>query len=67
MPPLTGSGVKVTEVPSQILLAEGEIETLTGDKGFTVMITVLEVAGLPVLQGRLEVMTTYTWSPLTGT
>ena len=55
---MTGVGVKVTEVPSQISLADGETETLTGNKGFTVMVTVFEVAGLPVLQVRLDVMIT---------
>jgi hypothetical protein len=64
---LTISGVKVTEAPSQISLADGEIETLTGSNGLIVMVTVLDVAGLPELQVRLEVMMTYTWSPLTGT
>jgi hypothetical protein len=38
-----------------------------GVPGLTVMVTVLEVAGLPVMQVAFEVITTYTWSPLTGT
>ena len=58
--------MKVTEVPSQTGLADGSIETLTGKTGSTVMVTVLEVAGLPDLQVRLDVIITYTWSPLTG-
>jgi hypothetical protein len=66
VPPLTGVGVNVTEVPAQISLADGEIETLTGSNGFTVMTTVFEAAGLPVLQARLEAMTTYTRSPFAG-
>ena len=58
VPPLTGLGVKVTEVPAQTEFSEGVIDTLTGKTGLTVMITVLEVAGLPDLQVRLEVMIT---------
>lgn len=42
------------------------MDTLTGRFGFTVIVTVLEVAGLPVLQARFDVMITYTWSPFTG-
>jgi len=59
--------VKVTGVFAQRLLAEGDIETLAGSKGFTVMVTAPEVAGLPDLQVRLDVIVTYTWSPLAGT
>jgi hypothetical protein len=40
IPPLTGSGVKVTDVPSQMSFVDGEIETLTGSRGFTVMVIV---------------------------
>ena len=64
---MTGVGVKVTEVPAQTEFSEGAIETLTGKTGFTVMVTVLEVAGLPEVHVRLEVMITKTWSPLSGT
>jgi len=66
-PPLTGVTVKVTEMPAQTGLADGAIETLTGKFGLTVIVTALEVAGLPVTQERLDVIITYTWSPLTGT
>ena len=55
---MTGIGVKVTEVPSQTGLAEAAIETLTGKTGLTFMVTVLDVAGLPDLQVRVEVMIT---------
>ena len=55
---MVGVAVKVTEVLAQTGFAEAAIETLTGCNGFTVMVTVLEVAGLPVLQTRLEVMVT---------
>jgi hypothetical protein len=67
VPPLTGVGVKVTEVPAQTGFAEAAMETLTGWFGFTVMVTVLEVAGFPVVQVRLDVIIAYTWSPVTGT
>ena len=63
---MTGVAVNVTLVPAHILLAEAPIETLTGRFGFTVMITVLDVAGLPVAQVSLEVSITVTWSLLTG-
>ena len=55
MPPLVGVTVKVTLVPEQIVVAAAEILTLTGRFGFTVMVTVLDVAGLPVAQVALEV------------
>ena len=64
---MTGVAVKVTEVPEQMELADSEIDTLAGNDALTVMTTVFEVAGLPVLQERLDVMITYTWSPLAGT
>jgi hypothetical protein len=56
---LVGVAVKVTDVPAQIA-PEGtaDILTLAGNRGLTVMVTVLEVAGLPVEQGRFEVITT---------
>ena len=63
---MTGVAVKVTEVPAQTGFAEAAIETLTGRFGFTVMVTVLEVAGLPVLHVISDVMITYTWSLFAG-
>jgi hypothetical protein len=54
----------VTLVPEQTGLADGVIVTEAGTAGLTVMVTVLDVAGLPVAQGALEVSTTYTWLPL---
>jgi len=62
VPPLVGVAVKVTFVPEQIVVAEAEILTLTGRLGFTVMVTVLEVAGLPVAQVALDVNTQVTTS-----
>jgi hypothetical protein len=44
----------------------GVVPVIVG-MAFTVMVTVLDVAGLPILQVRLDVIITYTWSPLTGT
>ena len=52
---MTGVAVKVTPVPAQMVVAEAEMLTLTGKFGFTVIVTVLEVAGLPVAQVALEV------------
>ena len=51
---MTGVAVKVTEVPAQTGLAEATMETLTGSRGFTVIITGVEEAGLPVAQVALE-------------
>ena len=60
---MTGVAVKVTEVPVQTGLALAVMLTLTGSSSFTVIVTVLLVAGLPVTQVAVEVITTYTWSP----
>jgi hypothetical protein len=46
---------------------EAPIETLTGNTVFTIMLIVLEVAGLPVAQVALEVRTQVTASLFTGT
>jgi hypothetical protein len=54
---LAGIAVKVTLVPEQIEFVEAEILTLAGRLGLTVMVTALEVAGLPETQVALEVMT----------
>jgi hypothetical protein len=66
VPSLVGVAVKVTDVPAQTGFAEGAILTLTRRIGFTVIATVLEVAGLPDVQVSLEVRTTVTLSPLAG-
>ena len=63
---MVGVAVKVTEVPAQTGLADATIEMLTGRFGLTVMVTTLEVAGLPVAQVALEVKIQVTASPLTG-
>ena len=58
--------MNVTDVPAQTGFAEGTTTTLTGRFGFTVIVTVFDVAGLPVVQGAFDVRTTYTWSPVAG-
>jgi hypothetical protein len=56
--------VKVTLVPEHIAPAgTAAILTLTGRFGFTVIVTVFEVAGLPVAQVALEVNTQVIISP----
>jgi hypothetical protein len=46
----------LTRVPAQTGFAEGDMETLTGSNGLTDMVTVFEVAGLPVLHRIPEVI-----------
>ena len=58
--------VYVTEVPAQTVVAEAEIEILTGSSGFTEIINGFETAGLPVTQVRLDIRVHVTTSPLTG-
>ena len=63
IPPLTGVAVKVTLVPVHMAPAgTAAILTLTGKLGFTVMLMVLEFAGLPVAQVALEVSSQVTAS-----
>ncbi len=63
---MTGVAVKVTEVPAQTGLDDAFTETLTGNRGSTVMVTGAEVAGLPVAQVAFEVNVTFTISLLVG-
>ena len=67
VPPLVGVAVKVTDVPAQIA-PDGDAAILTPavNIGLTVIVTILEVAGLPVAHARLDVRTTYIWSPVAG-
>ena len=58
--------MNVTEVPAQMVLADGETETLAGNNGLTTIVTELDVAGLPVAQVALDVSTQVIASPLTG-
>ena len=65
IPPLVGIAVKVTEVPAQIAPGgEAVILTLAGNNGFTVIVMLLDVAGLPVAQVAVEFITTEICSPL---
>ena len=62
VPPFVGVAVKVTEVPEQTGFADAATDILTGSNGFTVMVTVFDVAGLPVGHVALEVRTQVTAS-----
>jgi deoxyribose-phosphate aldolase len=64
---LVGVAVNVTDVPEHTGFAEVAIEILTGRFGFTVMVTVFEVAGFPVGQVALEVKTQEAASLFSGT
>ena len=66
VPPLVGVAVKMTEVPEHTGFALADMDKLTGSNGLTVMETVFDVAGLPVVQVALEVSTQVTWSPFNG-
>ena len=63
---MVGVAVKVTVVPAQTGFAEAATDMLTGSSGFTVMVMVFEVAGLPVGQVALEVKTQVIASLFTG-
>ena len=54
-PPLAAVAEKETEVPLQTGLFDGEMEMLTGRFGLTTIVTVFDVAGLPVAQVALDV------------
>jgi hypothetical protein len=53
---LVGEAVNVTFVPEHIGFEEAAIETLAGKFGFTVIVNVFDVAGLPVTQVAFEVI-----------
>lgn len=57
----------MTVVPAHTEAADAAMETLTGNNGFTVMVTVLDVAGFPVAHDELEVTTQATVFPFDGT
>ena len=57
---------KVTKVPLNTGLADGMIDMLTGNNGFTVIVTVLEMAGLFTGQIALEVNRQVIASPVVG-
>ena len=58
--------MKVTTVSAQTGFSDAAIVMLTGKSGFTVMVTVLEVAGFPEGQIALEVKTQVTASRFNG-
>ena len=58
--------VKFTLVPEQMLLAPSEIDTEGVVVGLTFIVTVLDVAIVPVTQVKLVVISTFTTSPLEG-
>ena len=64
---MVGVAVKVTDVPTQTLLPEAEIDTLAGSNGFTIIVIELELTGLPVGQVAFEVNWQVIASLLTGT
>ena len=67
VPPFVGVAVNVTLVPEQIAPAgTADILTLTGNLGFTVIVIVFDVAGLPIGQEIFEFKTQVTTSPLLG-
>ena len=55
--------VKVTLVPEHIVVDDADTETLAVTLGFTVILTVFELAGLPDTQEAVEVITQYTLLP----
>ena len=65
-PPLTGVAVKVTEDPAQEGFDDAIMDTLAGRFEFTVIVTVLDVAGLPVAQVLFDVKTHVTASLFEG-
>ena len=60
---MVGVAVKVTFVPVQIVVADAATLTLTGKFGLTFIITVFDVAGLPVAQVAFDVNITKITSP----
>ena len=67
MPPFAGVAVNITKVPAQTGFAVGEMETLTGRLGLTIIVIELEVAGLFAVQAVIEeVRIQVTLSPLFG-
>ena len=61
---MTGVGVKVTEVPAHIEVADAAMLTVGAREEVTVMVTLLDVALGVDGQGAVEVITQDTMSPL---
>ena len=64
---MVGVAEKMTEVPAQTGLPDGEIKTLTGRLVPTTIVIVFDVAGLPVEQVALEVKRQVMASVFNGT
>ena len=64
---MVGVAEKVTEVPLQTGLLDGEIKTLTGKLALTTIVTVFDEAGLPVAQVALDVKRQVMASEFNGT
>jgi len=65
VPPLVGVAVKVTLVPAQMGIVGDETTVTEGATApVTTIVTVFDVAGLPVTQVKLEVIIQVTMSPL---
>ena len=60
---MVGVAVNVTDVPEQIVEALAAIETEAAPAVFTTIVTVLDVAGDPLAQPKLDVIITVTTSP----
>lgn len=64
---MVGVAVNVTDVPAQMVLdGEAAMPTLAGRSGLTVMVTGVDVAGVPVAQAALEVIVTVITSSVTN-
>ena len=66
LPPFVAVAVNVTAVPEHTGFAPANTLTLTGRFGFTVIVTVSEVAGEPVAQVALDDNTQLIVSELLG-
>jgi hypothetical protein len=66
-PPLVGVAVNVTVVPVHTGLPLAAMLTVGVTGAFTTILMMLLVAGLPVTQVALDVITTFTAFPLAGT
>ena len=64
VPPFVGVAVKVTLVPIQIVVADAAIPTEGVTDVVTAIVTLLDVAVVGDAQAALEVMITFTISPL---
>lgn len=64
VPPFVGVAVKVTDVDEQTAPdGDATIFTLAGRRSLILIVIIFDVAGLPLTQFAVEVMTTVIWSP----